>query len=206
MGRRHLKDVRTDQLLPKIRGVCLHLHNNLDDPKTSLAITKAALPAFEGSPEHQGLIQADIQTLEELAASRHAFKIVEPLIALVTKVNDKHRELCTSIRRRNFRQDGSGLAGNLYRLFSKAEQDLAGEPARALHRMTALPAVRGIFQAQLVLRPNRSGNGAGYRRADRDVDGRREWKEGSWGASAAAHRRAPLGDYRNLGRPFRAKV
>jgi hypothetical protein len=131
MARRHLKDARTDQVLPKIRGVCLHLNNDLGDPKTSLAITKAALPAFEGSPEHQGLIQADIQTLEELAASHHAFKIVEPLIALVTEVNDKHRELCTSITRGNFRQDGSGLAGNLYRVFSRAEQDLAGDPARA---------------------------------------------------------------------------
>jgi hypothetical protein len=131
MARRHLKDARTDKLLPKIRGVCLHLHNDLGDPKTSLAITKAALPAFEGSPEHQQLIQADIQTLEELAASHLAFKTVEPLIALVTEVNDKHRELCTSIKRGNFRQDGSGIARNLYRLFLKAEQDLAGDPARA---------------------------------------------------------------------------
>ena len=131
MACRHLKDARTDQLLPKIRGVCLHLHNDLGDPKTPLAITKAALPAFEGSPEHQQLLQADVQTLEELAASHHAFKIVEPLIALVTEVNNKHAELCASIKRGNFRQDGSGIAGNLYRLFSKAEQNLVGDPARA---------------------------------------------------------------------------
>ena len=131
MARRHLKDPRTDQLLPKIRGVCLHLHNDLDDPKTPLAITKAALPAFEGSPEHLHLIRTDIQTLEELASSHAASKIVEPLIALVTEVNDKHHQLCTSIKRGNFCQGGTGIAGNLYRLFSKAAQDLAGDPARA---------------------------------------------------------------------------
>ena len=131
MARRHLKDARTEQLLPKIRGVCLHLHNDLGDPKTPLAITKAALPAFEGSPDHIQLLRADLQTLEELAASHGAFKIVEPLIALVTEVNEKHRELCTSIKRGNFNRDGTGLAGNLYRLFDKAEQDLAGDPARA---------------------------------------------------------------------------
>jgi hypothetical protein len=131
MARRHLKDARTDQLLQKIRGVCLHLNNDLGDPKTSLAITKAAQPALQGSPEHDQLIQADIKTLEELATSHHAFKIVEPLVGLVTEVNEKHRELCTSIKRGNFRQDGSGLAGNLYRLFSKTEQDLAGDAARA---------------------------------------------------------------------------
>jgi hypothetical protein len=133
MARRHLKDARTDQLLPKIRRVCLHLNNDLSDPKTSLAITKAALPAFEVSPEHGQLIQADIQTLEELTASHHASKIVEPLIALVTEVNEKHRELCTSIRRGNFRKDGSGLAGNLYRLFQRLSRILPVTQPEPLH-------------------------------------------------------------------------
>src|SRR5262249_23019874 len=82
MARRHLKDPRTHQLFPKIRAVCLNLNNDLGDPKTSLAITKAAQPAFEGSPEHDQIIQADIKTLEELATSHHAFKIVEPLVGL----------------------------------------------------------------------------------------------------------------------------
>jgi hypothetical protein len=131
MARRHLKDARTERLLPKIRGVCLHLHNDLGDPKTPVAITKAALPGFEGSPDHIQLLRADLQTLEELAASHAAFKIVEPLIALVTEINEKHRELRTSIKRGNFKTDGIGLAGDLYRLFRKAEQDLAGDPARA---------------------------------------------------------------------------
>ena len=130
-ARRHLKDDRTEQLLQKIRGICLHLHNDLGDPQTPLAITNAALPAFEGSPDHIQLLRTDIQTLEELAASHTAFKIVEPLVALVTEVNEKHRELCTSIKRGNFNRDGTGLAGNLYRLFDKARQDLAGDPARA---------------------------------------------------------------------------
>jgi hypothetical protein len=98
MSRRHLKDPRTEQLLPKIRGVCLHLHNGLSDPQTPLAITKAALPAFEGSADHIQLLRTDIQTLEGLAASHGAFKIVEPLIGLVAEVNEKHRELCTSIK------------------------------------------------------------------------------------------------------------
>jgi hypothetical protein len=131
MARRHLKDPRTEQLLLKIRRVCLHLHNDLGDPKTPLAITKAALPAFEGSSDHIRQLQADIQTLEELAASHGAFKIVEPLLALVTEVNEKHRDLCTSIKRGNFNKGGSGLAGNLYRLFDKAQRDLARDPARA---------------------------------------------------------------------------
>lgn len=108
MARRHLKDVRTDQLLLKIRGVCLHLHNDLGDPQTSLAITKAALPAFEGSPDHIQQLRADIQTLEELAASQVALKVVEPLLTFVSEVKGKQRDLCKSIKRGNFKRDGSG--------------------------------------------------------------------------------------------------
>jgi hypothetical protein len=132
MARRHLRDPRSEQLLAKIRGVCLRLHNDRGDPQTPLAITKAALPAFEGSPDHIQLLGADIQTLEELAASHGAFKIVEPLLALVTEVNENHGELCTSIKRGNFNRHGTGLAGNLYRCFDKAQQDLLGDPARAV--------------------------------------------------------------------------
>ena len=127
MARRHLNDPRTEQLLPKIRGVCLHLQNDLGDSQTPLAITKAALPAFEGSPDHIPLLRADIQTLEELSASQ----IVEPLLALMTEVNEKHSELCKSIKRGNFKRDGTGPAGHLYRLFDRAQRDLAGDPARA---------------------------------------------------------------------------
>ena len=130
MAHRHLRDVITERLLPKIRGVCLHLHNDCGDPNTPLAITKAALPAFEGSPDHIELLRADVQTLEELAGSHRAFKIVEPLMALITEVNEKHRELCTSIKRGNFKRDGQD-SREIYRLFDKAEQDLAGDPARA---------------------------------------------------------------------------
>jgi hypothetical protein len=131
MARRHLKDPRTDQLLIKIRGVCLHIHNDLGDPQRPLAITKAALPAFEASPDHIQQLRADIQTLGELAASHVALKVVEPLLGLVSEVNEKHRDLCESIKRGNFKRDGSGLAGNLYRLFEKAQRDLMGDPARA---------------------------------------------------------------------------
>jgi hypothetical protein len=131
MARRHVKDSRTQQLLSKIRGVCLHLHNEVGDLQTPLAVIKAALPAFEGSPDHIQLLRADILTLEELAGSHGAFKIVDPLLALVTEVNEKHRELCTSIKRGNFNKDGTGLAGNLYRLFDKAQHGLVGDPARA---------------------------------------------------------------------------
>jgi Rod binding domain-containing protein len=132
MGRRHLKDPRTDQLLSKIRGVCLHLNNDLSDPKTSLAVTKAALPAFAGSLEHVELARADIKTLEELVSSHGAFKVVELLITLVTELNEKHRELGTSIKKGNFRSGGTGIAGDLYRLFEKAKQELADDSARAV--------------------------------------------------------------------------
>jgi hypothetical protein len=131
MGRRHLQDPRTERLLSKIRGVCLHLHNDLGDPQTPLAITKAALPAFEGSPDHLRQLRADILTLEELAASHVALKVVEPLVTLVSEVNSDHRALCRSIKRGNFKASGSGLAGDLYRAFDRAQRDLAGDPARA---------------------------------------------------------------------------
>lgn len=131
VAHRHLKDPRTEQLLARIRGVCLHLHNDLGDPQAPLAITRAALPAFEASPDHIQQLRADIQTLQELAASQVALKAVEPLLTLVGEVNEKHRELCASIKRGNFKSDGRGLAGNLYRLFDKAQSDLAGDPARA---------------------------------------------------------------------------
>ena len=130
MARRHLKDARTERLLPKIRGVCLHLYNDLGDSEMPLAITKAALRAFEGSLDHIQQLRADIQTLEELSASHGAYKIVEPLIALVTEVNDQHHDLCISIKRGNFKEGGTGLAGNLYRIFDRAQHDLAGDPAR----------------------------------------------------------------------------
>ena len=131
VARRRLPDRRTEQLHSKVRGVCLHLYNDLGDSQAPLAITKAALPAFEGSPDHIQLLRADIQTLEELADSHRASKIVEPLIALVSDVNEKHRDLCKSIKRGNFKKGGAGLAGNLYRLFDKAQHDLSGDTARA---------------------------------------------------------------------------
>jgi hypothetical protein len=131
MGRRHLKDPHTEQIFPKIRAVSLHLHNELGDPLTPLAISKAATPAFQSSPDHLQQLRTDIQTLEELAASHSALKIVEPLLALVTEINGKHPELCTSIKRGNFQRNGTGLAGNLYRLFEKAQRDLIGDSARA---------------------------------------------------------------------------
>jgi hypothetical protein len=131
MARRHLKAPRTEQLLAKIRGVCLHIHNDRGDPQTPLAITKAALPAFEDSPDHIQQLRADIQTLEELAVSHVALKVVEPLLTFVSEVNEKHGDLCRSIKRGNFKRDGSGLAGDLYRLFDTAQHDLTGEPARA---------------------------------------------------------------------------
>ena len=132
LSRRHLKDPRTEQLLATVRGVCLHVHNELGDSKTPLAVTKAALPAFEGSAEHLELVRADIKTLEELVASQGAFKVVEPLITFVTELGEKHRELCTSIKRGNFQGGGTGSAGNLYRLFERAKQELAEDSARAV--------------------------------------------------------------------------
>jgi hypothetical protein len=132
LARRHLKDPRTEQLLTTVRGVCLHVHNKLGDSKTPLAVTKAALPAFEGSAEHLELVKADIKTLEELVSSLDASRIVEPLFTLVTDLKEKHRELCTSIKKGNFRSAGTGLAGNLYRLFEKASQELADDSARAV--------------------------------------------------------------------------
>ena len=132
LARRHLKDPRTEQLLTTVRGVCLQMHNELGNSKTPLAVTKAALPAFDGSAEHLELVRGDIKTLEELVSSHGAFKIVEPLLTLVTELSEKHRELCTSIKKRNFRSVGTGLAGNLYRLFDRARQELAEDFARAV--------------------------------------------------------------------------
>jgi hypothetical protein len=78
LARRHLKDPRTEQLLTTVRGVCLHVHNELGDSKTPLAVTKAALPAFEGSAEHLELVRADIKTLEELVSSHVHSKSSSP--------------------------------------------------------------------------------------------------------------------------------
>lgn len=82
LARRHVNDPRSEELLGKIRGVCLRLHNDLGDAKTALALTKAAAPAFEASPGHLQLVKADVETLEERAVTQDAVKATQPLIDL----------------------------------------------------------------------------------------------------------------------------
>jgi tetratricopeptide (TPR) repeat protein len=129
LARRHLNDPRTEQLLSKIRGVCLHLNNEVGDPRTSLALTKAALPAFEGSPGHHDTVTADLKTLEERVAENDAFKLIKPLVDFVTDLKSRHSEICSSIRRGNFKRNGSGAAGKLFDLFQISAKDLAGSQA-----------------------------------------------------------------------------
>jgi hypothetical protein len=128
LARRHVKDPRTELLLDRIRSVCLHLHSELDDARTPLALTKAALPAFEESPEHFDIVHADAGTLEEHVSAQEAFELVEPLQKLITELNNKHRVLCKSVSRGHFRKEGRGVAGDMYRLFEKSAHDLAGTP------------------------------------------------------------------------------
>jgi tetratricopeptide (TPR) repeat protein len=129
LARRHVNDPRSEQLLGKIRGVCLRLHNDLGDAKTALALTKAAAPAFEASPGHLQLVKADVETLEERVVTQDAVKATQPLIDFVTDLKTKHGELCASIRRGNFRQDGNGVAGNLFHLFRTSAIELSCTPA-----------------------------------------------------------------------------
>jgi hypothetical protein len=130
LARRHINDPRTEQLLGKIRSVCLRLNNELGDPKTPLALTKAALPAFEGSPGHFELANADLKTLEQRVADHDAFKLIEPLHNFISGLNNKHREIGASLRKGNFKKDGNGYAGDLFRLFEKSAVELAGMPAK----------------------------------------------------------------------------
>jgi tetratricopeptide (TPR) repeat protein len=129
LARRHLNDPRTEQLLSKVRVVCLHLNNEIGDPKTPLVLTKAALPAFEGSPGHLDIVNADLKTLEERVVQNDAFKVIKPLVDFVTDLKTKHSEICSSIRRGNFGKSGSGLAGKLFHLLQISAKDLAGSPA-----------------------------------------------------------------------------
>jgi hypothetical protein len=126
LAHRLVKDPRTERLFNRIRGVCLHIHNELDDARTAWALTKAARPAFERSPEHLDTIRADIATLEEEVSGQEAFAVVEPLHKLIMELNDNHRVLCKSLSRGNFRKDGRGVAGELFRLFEKSAHELAG--------------------------------------------------------------------------------
>lgn len=128
LARRQVNDPRSEQLLGKIRGVCLRLHNDLGDGKTALALTKAALPAFERSPGHLELVKADVETLEERAVTQDALKEIQPLIDFVTDLKSSHSELCASLRRGNFRQDGNGVAAKLFHLFRASAIDLVGTP------------------------------------------------------------------------------
>ncbi len=129
LARRHLNDPRTEQLLSKIRGVCLHLNNEVGDPRTPLALTKAALPAFEGSPGHLDTVKADLKTLEDRVVDDDAFKIVKPPVDFVTDLKSRHNEICSSIRRGDFGQHRSNLAGKLFDLFQISAKTLVGSPA-----------------------------------------------------------------------------
>jgi hypothetical protein len=132
LSRRHLNDPRTEQLLNKIRGVCLHLNNEVGDSKTPFALTKAALPALEGSPGHFDIVKADLKILEERVTDYEARKAIEPLQKLVTALDSKHSEICTSLRRGYFKRNGKGSAGDLFRAFETSVRELANTPARSV--------------------------------------------------------------------------
>ncbi len=125
LARRHVSDPRTEQLLSKIRGVCLHLNNEVGDPKTPLALTQAAVPAFEGSPAHLDQVKADLKILEERVSDHDVFQVIKPLAEFVTNLNSRHSELCASLRRGNFKRNGNGVAGKLFNLFQSSARDLA---------------------------------------------------------------------------------
>jgi hypothetical protein len=131
MARRHVSDPRTEQLLSKIRGVCLHLNNEVGDPKTPLALTQAAVPAFEGSPAHLDQVKADLKTLEERVSDHDVFQVIKPLAEFLTDLNSRHSELCASLRRGNFKRNGNGVAGKLFSMFQSSARDLAGTPGGA---------------------------------------------------------------------------
>jgi hypothetical protein len=129
LSRRHINDPRTDELFAKIRGVSLRLNNELDDPKTSLALTKAALPAFEASPGHLGIIKTDMKILEERVFDHDTFKLIGPLQNFVNSLQSRHDDLCRSLTTGNFRKDGKGVAGDLFRLFETCATALTKTPA-----------------------------------------------------------------------------
>jgi hypothetical protein len=131
LSRRHLNDPRTEELFAKIRGVCLRLNNDFDDPKTSLALTKAALPAFEASPGHLDIVKTDLKILEERVSDHDASKPIEPLHNLVKTLKSRHDDLCRSLRTGSFKKDGKGVAGALFRLFATCATDLANTPAQS---------------------------------------------------------------------------
>jgi hypothetical protein len=95
-----------------------------------LALTEAALPAFEESPGHLDLVKADLKTLEERVSDHDVFKVLEPLHNLVKSLNSRHSEICTSLRRGNFKADGKGVAGDIFRIFQESSRDLADTPSR----------------------------------------------------------------------------
>jgi hypothetical protein len=131
LSRRHLNDPRTEELFAKIRDVCLRLNNELDDPKTPLALTKAALPAFEGSPGHLDIVKTDLKILEERVSDYDAFKPIEPLHNFVNSLKSRHDDISRSVRTGNFKKHGKGVAGDLFRLFETCVTDLANTPTRS---------------------------------------------------------------------------
>jgi len=131
LSRRHLNHPRTEELFAKIRDVCLRLNNELDDPTTPLALTKAALPAFKGSPGHLDIITTDLKFLQERVSDHDAFKPIEPLHNFVKTLKSRHDDLCRSLRTGNFKKHGKGVAGDLFRLFETCATEVANTPARS---------------------------------------------------------------------------
>ena len=56
LARRHVSDPRTEQLLSKIRGVCIYLNNEVGDPKTPLALTKPSAEWPQGCKSLSNII------------------------------------------------------------------------------------------------------------------------------------------------------
>ena len=92
LAKRHVSDPRTERLLSKIRGICLHLNNEVGDAKTPLALTQAAVPAFEGSPTHLDQVKADLKILEERVSDHDVFQAIKPLAEFVTDLNSQHSD------------------------------------------------------------------------------------------------------------------
>jgi tetratricopeptide (TPR) repeat protein len=125
---RHLKDERTGRLLAQIRETCLSLNNELGQPSVAAKVLESARAAFVSSPEHLEQLEADLKTVQQLAANAVAFDAAKPLLNVIANLNKDHRSLSASLKKGHFRQDGKGQTGELFRQFRNVAIALAGGP------------------------------------------------------------------------------
>lgn len=132
-AQRGLVDPRTKEIFDRIRSTVLTLNNDMNEPGHALALVNLVREFFSSVPDLGDRLHSDLEKLEELVEEKELEELLGPLASVLESAKEHHVDLAPSVRRGQFRSDGSGLAGTLYRAFDRtaracAPTDFADRP------------------------------------------------------------------------------